>query len=83
MDLKDPQLRTAAAREFKVGRKQAKEMIIEQLGPLLYPRHASKHGELQRRLNAANGLLKGYISSSLVKEGLSPKPMRCASSRSL
>ena len=36
-DLKNPQLRTAAVREFKADRKQAKEMIIEQLGPLCTP----------------------------------------------
>ena len=82
-DLKNPQLCTAVAREFKVGRKQAKEMMIEQLGPLLYPRHASKRGEMQRRLDAANGLLKGYISSSLAMGDLNPKPVRCASSRPL
>ena len=63
--LKSSQLRTAATREFEAGRKQAKEMIIEQLGPLLYPGHASKHGEVQRRLDAAGSTLKGYISSSL------------------
>ena len=82
VDLKYPQLRTAAVREFKAGRKQAKEMIIEQLGPLLYPGRASKRGEVQRRLDTANGLLKGYIGSSLGKGGLTPKPVRCANSRS-
>ena len=79
-DLKNPQLRTAAVREFKAGRKQVKEMIIEQLGPLLYTGRASKRGEVQRRLDAASSILKGYTSGSLAKGGLNPKPVRCASS---
>ena len=55
-------------------------MIIEQLGPLLYPGRALKHGEVQRRLDAASSVLEGYISSSLAKGGLNPKPVRCVSS---
>ena len=82
-DLKNPQLRTAAAREFKADRKQAKEMTIEQLGSLLYLGHASKREEVRRRLDAASSILKGCTSSSLAKGALNPKPVRCASSRPL
>ena len=57
-------------------------MIIEHLGPLLYPGRVSKCGGVQRRLDAASSILKGYISSSLAKGGLNPKPVRRASSRS-
>ena len=80
-DLKNPRVRATAVREFKSGRKQAKEAIVAQLSPLLCPGHAPKRGEVQRRLDAASNVLKGYISISLARGGLNPKPVRCASSR--
>ena len=70
-----------AVREFKLGRKQAKKAIVAQLSPLLCPRHAPKRGKVQRRLDAANNVLKGYISSSLTRGGLNPKPVGRASSK--
>ena len=80
-DLKNPQVRAAVVREFKAGRKQAKEAIITQLGPLLCPGHASKRGEVQRRLDEASSVVKGYITDSLARGGLRPKAVRSASSK--
>ena len=45
------------------------------------PRACSKARKVQRRLDAANNVLKGYISSSLVRGGLNPKPVGRASSK--
>ena len=79
-DLMNPQLRSAAAREFKAGRKHAKDEVLTQLGPLLYPEYVSTHIEAQRRMDSANGVLMKYIDSSLARGGITPKPVQCAKS---
>ena len=72
-----------AVREFKSGMKQAREAIVAKLSPLLCSGYAPRRGEVQRRLDAASNVLKGYISSSLARGGRCPKPVGCASSRPL
>ena len=42
--------------------------------------NTSTRGEVQRRLDAASSTLMDYINS-LIQAGLTPRPIRCASSR--
>lgn len=80
-DLKNVQLRTAVIREFKAGRKQAKDEVEAQLGPLTYPKYADSRAEVQKRVDAANDVLMKYINNSLAQGGISPKPARYANSK--
>ena len=80
-DLKNVQLRTAVTREFKAGRKQAKDEVEAQLGPLTYPKYADSRAEVQKRVDAANDVLMKYINNSLAQGGISPKPARYANSK--
>ena len=80
-DLKNPQLRETAAREFKAGRKHAKNKVKTRLGSLMCSEYVSTRGEVQRRLDAANSALMDYINNSLTQAGLTPRPIRCANSK--
>ena len=82
-DIKNPLLRTAVTKELRTGRKDTKDAVIAELGPLLRPGYVSKREEVQRRLDTANNLVLDYIRGSLAKGGLCPKPVRRAFSKPL